>query len=429
MDTDVVVLGAGYAGITAARDLHEAGASVIVLEARDRIGGRTWYREIPGTGVMAEYGGMFISRATQPHLAEEILRYGVAVVPAATQPEMLAWVRGAERVEGPDALTRAREGLSRSGFEEALGRTAKALAEEDRRALEADDVAIPGWIERIGAEDEAADYLQAFLAAMGGAPVERLSMLPLLWDMAELSYDPIGAYVDMGELFADGTASLLDAMAAGLDIRLRSVVRAIEDDDRRVTVTLEDGSTVVAGAAIVALPLNCWGDLEFRGVKLPPAKRKIATDHHVGEVSKVLALVDGAPSTYLGMGWNTPVNAGFVADRADGAQMFMGFSVLPRIDLDDRDAVVAAVGAHLPDATVTATAGHDWIGDPFSKGTWLAIPPGWFSSGVFEELSTPLERIAFAGSDIAREGAGWIEGAVGSGREAAARSLELLGRG
>jgi monoamine oxidase len=76
MDADVVVIGAGFAGVAAARDLREAGHHVIVLEARDRIGGRTWYREIPGTGVWAEYGGMFFSRATQPALAREIERYG-----------------------------------------------------------------------------------------------------------------------------------------------------------------------------------------------------------------------------------------------------------------------------------------------------------------------------------------------------------------
>ncbi len=81
MDTDVVVIGAGFAGIAAARDLAEAGRRVGVLEARDRIGGRTWYREIPGTGVMAEYGGMFFSRATQPNLAREIDRYGTRLRP------------------------------------------------------------------------------------------------------------------------------------------------------------------------------------------------------------------------------------------------------------------------------------------------------------------------------------------------------------
>ena len=69
MDADVVVLGAGFAGVAAARNLQEAGTRVVILEARDRIGGRTWYREMPGAGVSAEYGGMFFSRATQPHLA------------------------------------------------------------------------------------------------------------------------------------------------------------------------------------------------------------------------------------------------------------------------------------------------------------------------------------------------------------------------
>jgi monoamine oxidase len=104
----------------------------------------------------------------------------------------------------------------------------------------------------------------------------------------------------------------------------------------------------------------------------------------------------------------------------------MGFSVQPRVDLDDPSAVADAVRAHLPDATVVQTAGHDWVNDPYAKGTWLAIPPGWFSDGTFDTLSESEGRLAFAGSDIAREGAGWIEGAVASGRAAAARCLDLL---
>ncbi|MDP9328640.1 MAG: FAD-dependent oxidoreductase, partial [Actinomycetota bacterium] len=99
MDPDVLVIGAGFAGIAAARDLSEAGRSVVVLEARDRIGGRTWYREIPGTGVTAEYGGMFFSQATQPNLAREIDRYGLEVM-AGTVPDVLAWIDGDRRDVG-----------------------------------------------------------------------------------------------------------------------------------------------------------------------------------------------------------------------------------------------------------------------------------------------------------------------------------------
>ena len=65
--------------------------------------------------------------------------------------------------------------------------------------------------------------------------------------------------------------------------------------------------------------------------------------------------------------------------------------------------------------------GHDWISDRFSKGTWLSWPPGW-AAEIASQLGRPQGRLAFAGSDIAIEGAGYIEGAVVSGREAAETS-------
>ena len=134
MDTDVVVIGAGFAGIAAARDLHGAGRSVVVLEARDRIGGRTWYRELPGAGISVEYGGMFFSTATQPNLAAEIHRYDVGVTPM-DPPDVVAWIRGSERVEGRPAVERLLHELQRSPLAEALAIGEKAFASEDRSSL------------------------------------------------------------------------------------------------------------------------------------------------------------------------------------------------------------------------------------------------------------------------------------------------------
>ncbi|MFL5790509.1 MAG: flavin monoamine oxidase family protein [Actinomycetota bacterium] len=426
MDADVIVIGAGFAGIAAARDLSEAGHPVVVLEARDRIGGRTWYRQIPDTDVWAEYGGMFISRETQPSLAAELSRYGVAVTEAA-QPETIGWVRGDRREEGTAAIDRIREQLSESSLTDALEQTAKAFASEGREALAQLDVLSAGWVEGLQAPDEAADYLRSFLAAMGGAKVEKTSVLPLLWDMIELGYTPVDAYADLGELITDGTKTLIDAMAAGLDVRFGSVVASVVTDDEGVTVTLSDGSRLEAPAAIVALPINVWADIRFDPPLAPP-KRKAATERHPGEVSKVIAIVREAPAGYLGAGWRTPVNAGFVPQSGDGEQLFMGFSVQDRVDLSNDAAVADAVRAHVPGAEVVLTGGHDWIADPYSKGTWLAVPPTWFSDGTFERLREPEGRLLFAGSDVAGEGAGWIEGAVGSGRDAAATAAALLGR-
>jgi monoamine oxidase len=426
MDTDVIVIGGGFAGIAAARDLTEAGHPVVVLEARDRIGGRTWYRQIPGTDVWAEYGGMFISRETQPSLAAELTRYGIGVTEPGA-PETIGWIRGDRREEGAAAIDRIREQLSHSSLTDALDRTAKAFASEGREALAELDVPSAGWVDGLHAPEEAADYLRSFLAAMGGAKVEKTSVLPLLWDMIELEYTPVDAYVDLGELITDGTKALIDAMAEGLDVRFGSVVTSVSTGDGHVAVTLADGSRLEAPAAIVALPINVWADIAFDPPLAAP-KQKAATERHPGEVSKVIAIVRGAPAGYLGAGWRTPVNAGFVPKDGDAEQLFMGFSVQDRVDLGDEAAVTDAVHAHVPDAEVVQAGGHDWVTDPFSKGTWLAVPPTWFSDGTFERLREPEGRLLFAGSDIAGEGAGWIEGAVGSGREAAAAAAALLGR-
>src|SRR6201996_4706594 len=79
MDTvDVEVIGGGLAGLCAARDLAEAGASVAVLEARDRLGGRTWTNRFPDTGEMVELGGSWFApeHEAAPH---ELARYGLGV--------------------------------------------------------------------------------------------------------------------------------------------------------------------------------------------------------------------------------------------------------------------------------------------------------------------------------------------------------------
>jgi monoamine oxidase len=361
---------------------------------------------------------MFFSRATQPNLAAEIQRYGVGVTPM-DPPDVVAWIRGSERVEGGPAVDRLLHELQRSRLGEALAVSEKAFASEDRASLAALDLTASTWIAGLDADQEAADLLRAFMASMGGAALDKISVLPLLWDMIELDYASIvDVFLDVGELFTDGTKSLIDAMASDLDVRFGSVVRRVEHDEGGVRVTLEGGHVMDAAAAIVALPVNVWADVTFDPPLAAP-KQRVATERHPGAVSKVLAIVRDAPESFLGIGWDTPINAGFVTKPAPDGRLFMGFSVEDRVDLSDDRAISAAVNAHLPDATVVTTGGHDWVSDPYSKGTWLATPPGWFSDGTFEALEAPEGRVAFAGSDIASEGAGWIEGAIGTGTAAA----------
>src|SRR5262249_21132841 len=93
---DVIVVGAGFAGLTAARELGLRGASVLVLEARDRIGGRTWTTERLGREL--ELGGTWVHWA-QPLVWAEIQRYGLALSQSPA-PERAVWRALGQRFEG-----------------------------------------------------------------------------------------------------------------------------------------------------------------------------------------------------------------------------------------------------------------------------------------------------------------------------------------
>ena len=92
---DVIIVGAGVAGLTAARELRHAGLDVLVLEARDRIGGRTWTIETAGHTV--ELGGTWV-HWHQPHVWAELTRYGIGVTPSRS-PARAQWIVEGERRE------------------------------------------------------------------------------------------------------------------------------------------------------------------------------------------------------------------------------------------------------------------------------------------------------------------------------------------
>jgi phytoene dehydrogenase-like protein len=103
---DVIVIGAGFAGLTAARDQRDAGRSVLVLEARDRIGGRTHYDYLQGLDQKVEFGGTWVVPAYQPNVAREVGRYNLEYTTSPT-PENYAWHFNGTTTKG--GLRRPRE--------------------------------------------------------------------------------------------------------------------------------------------------------------------------------------------------------------------------------------------------------------------------------------------------------------------------------
>ncbi|HET6509117.1 MAG TPA: NAD(P)/FAD-dependent oxidoreductase [Baekduia sp.] len=424
---DTIVIGAGFAGLTAARDLAEAGRSVLVLEARDRIAGRTHYAKLDPLDQKVEYGGTWIVPRYQPHVAREIDRYGLELTNSPT-PESYAWVFGGERKVG---------GLPFPDEEIPDCERAVALAIADARRIEfgtpfeeqgLEDLDVPyeEWLDRHEIHGSTRELFASYGGALcfGVAPKDVSALHVLSW-VAGLGNSAWNLFTAPSAKFAKGTGALAAAMAESLDVRLSTPVTAIAQHGDAVEVTTAGGETVAARTAVVAVPLNVWKDISFTPA-LSAGKTAFTQEELAGKAVKVWVQARTTPRFFAGLGWNTPLQWLSTEFERDEGAVMVGFGISQGdVDAGDRASVEAAVKAYVPDAEVLDWWSEDWNGDPYSQGTWTAFRPGQISRLAAAGRASE-GRLAFATADVAIGFSGWIEGAIESGATAAATTQAML---
>jgi putrescine oxidase len=448
LDRDVVVIGAGACGLTAATALRASGASVVVLEARDRVGGRL--HTDTTSGALLELGGQWVS-PDQSALKETVAELGL---------ELFSRYRDGESVYiGRDGTRTRFTGDIFPTTPETQAEIVRLIAvldelvagiDPDRpwdhpRARELDSVTWRAFLEQRSDDAEARDNVALFVAeAMITKPAHAFSALQAL--LMAASAGSFSNLVDADFILDARVVGGLQqvplrlADALGDDVLLGHAVRSIEWSDERVVVRAGDGTTVRAAQAVVAVPPNLYDRIDY----LPalPARRQVLHQHlSLGLVIKVHAVYetpfwreDGLSGTafspyravheaYDNSNHGDPrgVLVGFVSGEQADRLLAMGQD-------ERRAAVLDSLADYYGDAArrPLVYAESDWAGDPWTRGAYAAS----FDMGGLARFGAdalePVGPIHFASSDLAGHGYQHVDGAIRMGRRVADAVLAAL---
>jgi monoamine oxidase len=425
---DVVVVGGGFAGVTAARETALRGARTLVVEARDRLGGRTW--TAPWEGLDIELGGGWV-HWHQPHTWSEIVRAGLDVE-IGQETELAAWYVGDERRTGTiaerDAIAERGWNAFVAGVEEVLPLPHDPLAHIDRLAR-VDRLSITDRMGELELTGEERSVLEAELESLASGPLGESGAVSVLRWHALSGYSlALTQYTGGRVTLAHGTGALLAAIAGGasFDVRLEAPVGAISQSESGVEVHLRGGDAITARAAIVAVPLNALPAIEF-DPPLPAGKRAAIAAGQASTGIKVFIRARGPAVQQNAIRPRHPF--GYLATEyilPDGEQVMIGFGIDGRAcDTSDLASIQRQLDDIIPGYEVVAATAGDWLGDEFSQGTWAIHRPGWYTTH-HAEARRPEGRIVFAGSDIANGWSGFIDGAIESGFRGAALALDAM---
>ena len=454
LDRDVVIVGAGPSGLTAARELKKAGLSVAVLEARDRVGGRTWTDTVDGA--MLEIGGQWVS-PDQTGSWGSWMSSDCRPIPATVTANPSTLARTASAPCTPVTPSRSAKPppskwtSSRHCWTPWPRRSAPEEPWAHPKARELDTISFHHWLRQNSTDEEACNNIGLFIAGgMLTKPAHAFSAL-----QAVLMAASAGSFTNLTDedfildkrvVGGMQQVSLLQAAELGEDVVLGSPVRTINwaDDASggyRVTA-VSDRATVNARFVIMAVPPNLYTRVSFNP-PLPRRQHQMHQHQSLGLVIKVHAVYsspfwreDGLSGTAFGAGAivqevydNTNHEdprgtlVGFVSDEKADAMFELSAE-------DRRRAILESIASFLGEKALEPEVYYesDWGSEEWTRGAYAASYDLGGLHRYGKDQLTPVGPIYWSCSDLAAEGYQHVDGAVRMGQLTAARIVAAADR-
>ena len=442
METDVCVVGAGLAGLAAARAVAAAGQDVVVLEARDRVGGRT-LNHVLSDGSVVEVGGQWVG-PTQTRLLALAEELGVETFPTHDEGEnVIEWRGGLKRYKGAIPKISPAILLDTLRVQKKLERLAKTVPTEAPwtapNARELDGQTFHTWLKRTCRTGGAYTLFEMGCEGVWAAEPHDVSLLHILFYIHSAgSFDELVGTAGGAQerRFVGGSQRIALGMAEELGERVRlsrPVRRILHDDD----VTVED---VRARRVIVALPPALTPRIDFAPA-LPGFRDQLVQRMPQGTVWKCMAVYDEPFWRADGCSGQATSDAGPVRVAFDNSPpsgtpgVLLGFlegdfaRQAGRLTREDRKAqIIDSFGRLFGDRARHPIdyVEKSWAEEEWTRGCYgCAMTTGaWTSFG--EALRAPIGPIHWAGAEYATTWSGYMDGAVRSGESAAAAALATL---
>jgi monoamine oxidase len=442
---DVVVVGAGLAGLSAARELRKAGKSVVVLEARKRVGGRTLNRKLDKREVV-EIGGQWVG-PTQTRVLSLIDELGLKTFDTYIEGKSV-YYRGGKRSlysgaippANPASLIEVLQTINK------LNSMAKTVPVDGpwnaARATEWDSQTFETWLESNNLTPEARELVTLGIQSVFSAEPRDLSLLFVLFYIAtaagdfNLLIDTAGGAQEKRIVGGSQRISLELAERLGRSVKLHSPVRTIRWRKRGAEV-VSAGGTYRAKRVIVTLPPALIETIRFLP-GLPSQRAQLDQRVPMGSVFKCMAVYDRPFWRDQGLSGmatsdtgpcrltfdNSPpdgspgVLLGFIEGQE--ARDYAGSSKAKR-----RAAVLDCFARYFGAEARNARRYIDksWAADRWSRGCYVGFTPPGVLVGYRRAIRAPVGPIHWAGTETASQWAGYMDGAIDSGIRAAGEVL------